>query len=222
MKIRRFTDALSMSQAVADALAAAFGQSLSGPFAVMLSGGNTPLPAYRKLAAFRVLVSPGAHVFFSDERHVPATSSDSNYGRIRFLFEALRLPDERIFAVPTDQDLQSAADVYDATLRGFLTRGGRITLGLLGVGADGHTASLFTPTDLENARHRYAIAVPRPVKPDRVSVTPLLLQSCQRILLLIAGPDKKEITRALIKNPADVIAGRAIAECRNVECWIAP
>lgn len=222
MKIRQFTDALSMSHAAATELANVLGQSLPDLFAIMFSGGNTPLPAYRLLAALRVPVSPGAHAFFSDERHVPPTSPDSNYGRIRFLFEALRMPEKRIFAVPSDFDLEAAADAYDAMLRAFLSRGGRITLGLLGMGADGHTASLFTAADLERGRNRYAIAVPRPVKPDRVSVTPLLLQSCERILLLVAGSDKKEITEALIKNPAGVIAGRAIAECRNVECWIAP
>jgi 6-phosphogluconolactonase len=220
MDIRRFAEREVMMAEAAAVLSGTLAQSSSTPFAVMLSGGQTPIAAYQRLAALRAPVSPQAHVFFSDERFVPTSSPESNYGRIRPFLAAIRLPDERIFKVPTDTDLATAADQYDATLREFIEHGGRLPLGFLGVGADGHTASLFTSADLERGRGRCAVAVPRPAKPDRVSVTPSLLCRADRIIFLVAGADKTDIAERMIRDPANVIAARAVEKAKRVEIWL--
>lgn len=222
MNVRRFAESQTMMQEAAAALAGALNANTPAPSAVMLSGGQTPMRAYQLLPGLRVSVSPQAYVFFSDERLVPPDSPDSNYGRIRPFLWAVHIPDERILRVNTTLDLAEAADDYDQTFRNFLGQGARIPLGFLGIGADGHTASLFTPADLERGQNRFAIAVPRPVKPDRVSVTPKLLEHIGRIIFLVAGPEKAAIAEQLLRDPMRVIANRAVMRCKNVELWVSP
>lgn len=209
-----------MMREAAAALSGVLAAKSQVPFAVMLSGGQTPMRAYQLLPGLRAPISPQAHVFFSDERMVPAESPDSNYGRTRPFLRAAHVPDERILRVNTQLDLSSAADDYDKTLRDFLGKGGRMPLGFLGIGADGHTASLFTPADLERGHNRFAIAVPRPVKPDRISVTPKLLAHIDRIIFLVAGADKASVAEQVLRDPMHVVASRAVTLCKNVELWI--
>lgn len=191
------------------------------PTAVMLSGGATPLPIYRLAAERNIRASPSVHVLFSDERMVPARSPESNYGNARPFLEALGLADERILRVNPRRPLEAAARGYDEALAGFLRAGGRITLGLLGLGEDGHTASLFSAADVERGRGRRAIAVERRKKPDRVSVTPDLLAEAEKIVFLVAGAAKRDVVRRLVRDPASLPAGLAVAGCRNVELWVA-
>lgn len=220
MEIRRFTDKQIMTAEAAALLSGTLAQTSASPFAVMLSGGQTPLPVYQRLAILRTRVSPQAHVFFSDERWVPSSSPESNYGRIRPFLLAIRFPEERILKVPTEGDLAAAADEYDKTLRSFIEKGGRLPLGFLGLGTDGHTASLFTAADLERGRGRYAMAVPRPVKPDRISVTPALFSKIDRIVFLVAGPQKKEVAERMLRDPGNLIAARAVQNAKRVEVWL--
>ena len=219
MMIRRFTESQSMMTETAATLANALAAESARPFAVMLSGGQTPMRAYELLPVLRPRISPHVYVLFSDERHVPAASPESNYGRMLPFLKAAHLPEDRILHVKTDMELSKAADDYDQTLKAFLTKGGRIPLGFLGIGTDGHTASLFTAADLERGKNRYAIAVPRATKPDRISVTPSFLGRIDRIIFLVAGADKAAVIEQVLHDPMHVIAGRAVAGCMNVELW---
>ncbi len=187
--------------------------------AVIISGGRTPLPIYHDIAQSASPAAPNVSVCFSDERHVPAGSPESNYGNALPMLEALRLPQERILRVRTELSLEEAAADYDAALHAFLDRSGQIPLALLGIGPDGHTCSLFSDADLERARERYAIPVTRPEPPHRVSVTPGLLAHVERVLFLVAVPDKDTIIRQLLEAPMSVVAGKAVADCPHVELW---
>ncbi len=222
MNLRQFSDSATMMTEAATRLSGTLSTQSGSPFAVMLSGGQTPLRAYERLAVLRAPVSPQAFVFFSDERHVPLQSPESNLGRIRPLLLAARIPEEHMLRVNTESELAEAADEYDRTLRDFLAKGGTIPLGFLGIGADGHTASLFTPADLERGRNRYAIAVLRPSKPDRISVTPKLLERIDHIIFLVCGSEKSSVVNQMLRSPGSLVAGRAVATAHNVDIWFAP
>jgi 6-phosphogluconolactonase/glucosamine-6-phosphate isomerase/deaminase len=188
----------------------------------MLAGGSTPMAAYRSLARQPLVHDDRLHVLFSDERYVPADSSASNYHQSRPLLDALALPAESLLRVRTELPLDEAAAAYDAALTTLLSAGIHIGLGLLGLGADGHTASLFTPGDIERARGRYALAVQRPDGMSAVSVTPELLATVREPVFVVAGAGKEHAVRALLAQDKSLVAWRAVQGCADVELWYAP
>jgi 6-phosphogluconolactonase len=186
----------------------------------MLAGGSTPLPAYRALAARPPRRNPRLHVLFSDDRYVPADSPASNYHHIEPLLSALALPAAAVLRVRTELTLEDAASDYERQLATLLASGVRIGLGLLGLGADGHTASLFSAADIERGRGRLAIAVHRPDGMSGVSVTPQLLAQVGEPVFVVAGEDKREAVRALLAEDMNLTAWRAVSGCARVELWV--
>lgn len=221
-RLRKFRSADDLTTAVADLLEDRFRHKFGRPHAVMLSGGRTPLAAYDEVARRGTWASDDLHVFLSDERLVPEDSPDSNFGRIFPMLERLQLAEGRILQPRTDLPLKKAAADYDRTLQQFVRSGGRITLGLLGLGADGHTASLFTPEDLERGgAGALAVAVPRTEGPSRISVTPGLLKRVEVLIFLAVGRDKQDVVSRLLKEPDSLVAGQAVREAAAVQLWTA-
>ncbi len=221
MEWLRFESAEKLRDSVADLLCVSFTDSTDDSFAVMLSGGRTPLAAYGKVARKCVKASERAHVFLSDERMVASDSPESNYGNVFPMIESLGIPESRIIAVNSCMILEHAARDYGDCLSEFLGKGGRITLGLLGLGSDGHTASLFGPDDIERGRGLLAIPVRKAEGPSRVSVTRDLLLRVERIVLVVAGDDKALILKELRTDPCSVTAGIALEGHERVEVWTA-
>jgi len=215
---RRFASRTALDVALAQRL----GQALSanGASAVMLSGGSTPLPAYRALARNPPPHDEGLHLLFSDDRYVPSGADASNYHPARALLDALALPASSVARVRTELPLPEAAADYERQLAALLNSGVRIGLGLLGLGADGHTASLFGAADLERARGHLAIDVHRPDGMSAVSVTPDFLARVEEPLFVVAGPDKRATVGALVARDPNLCAWRAVQACPKVEAWI--
>jgi len=215
---RRFASRAALESALEERLAAAI--ALPGA-ALMLAGGNTPLPAYRALAA-RLSLPHGAQlrVLFSDDRYVPADSPASNYHQVQPLLAALAPPPAAVLRVRTELPLEDAAGDYERQLAALLRSGTRIGLGILGLGADGHTASLFGAADLERARGHLAIPVQRPDGMSAVSVTPELLAQVAEPLFVVAGEDKRDAVRRLLAHDPALTAWRAVAGCARAELWL--
>lgn len=209
-----------------EALDSALGQSLrraiaaSDAYALMLSGGTTPLPAYRAIARSPLPHAEGLRILFSDERYVPAASEASNYHQTRPLLDALALAPAAILRVRTELPLEEAAADYERQLAALLDGGTKVGLGLLGLGADGHTASLFGTPDLERARGRLAIAVHRPDGMSAVSVTPDFLARVAEPVFVVAGSGKQNALRALTAKDPQLTAWRAVQGCARVELWV--
>ncbi len=225
VRVRRFQTRAELDAALATRLEQAItAAARSGGAAIMLSGGHTPLPAYRLLAAR--LQHRGAalrgklHVLFSDDRYVPRDSDSSNYHASRPLLDALALPEEQVLRVRTELPLDEAALDYERRLRALLDQGGAITLGMLGLGADGHTASLFRAEDLARARGRLALAVSRPDGLSGVSVTPEFIAHIAEPLFVVAGTGKEAAIAGLERDDPGVIAVQAVRECERVEVWV--
>lgn len=189
------------------------------PRAVLISGGQSPLPIYARIAAAPSFVCAKVHVGYSDERHVPEEAPESNYGNSKAMLNALRMLPGQVLRVHTELPLEAAADRYHDDWAGFLDAGGEISLALLGIGPDGHTCSLFTQADLERGAGRYASATYRDPGPNRVTVTPKFLALAHRIVFLAAGRDKDPVVNQLIRDPSSLTAGRAVAACARVEIW---
>ena len=217
------TRSFSSRAALDAALEERLGRAIAAPgaTAIMLSGGTTPLPAYRALASRPLPHDERLHILFSDERYVPIDSEASNYHQARPLLDALALPPQALLRVHTELPLEQAATDYDQRLAALLSSGVHIGLGLLGLGADGHTASLFTSADLERAHGRFAIAVHRPDGLSAVSVTPDLLAAVREPLFVVTGNGKHEALRALAAQDPSLTAWRAVQGCGEVELWLA-
>ena len=102
---------------------------------------------------------------------VPVISPENNFGNARPMISAIGVSEQRVLRVRTELTLADAAHRYDQDIAAFLKKGGKVTLGLLGLGADGHTASIFSKEDVEAGRGHYAIAATRQGEPSRVTVT---------------------------------------------------
>ena len=216
---RRFSSRAALDTALAERLGRAI--AAAGPNAIMLSGGHTPLTAYRALASRPPAHDERLHILFSDERYVPSDSEASNYHQARPLLDALALPHQALLRVRTELPLEEAARDYERALEELLKSGVPIGLGLLGLGPDGHTASLFSAADLARARGHLAIAVHRPDGMSAVSVTPELLAQVAAVLFVVAGEDKHDALRALEAQDPELTAWRAVEDCPRVELWTA-
>jgi 6-phosphogluconolactonase/glucosamine-6-phosphate isomerase/deaminase len=215
---RRFPSRAALNAALGERLAQAI--AAAGPSAIMLSGGTTPLPAYRLAAQRPPPHDERLHIVFTDERYVPSDSDASNYHQTRALLDALALPPAGIKRVRTELPLDEAAADYDRQLAAVLNSGVRVGLGLLGLGADGHTASLFSAADLERASGHLAIAVHRPDGMSAVSVTPDFLSRVGEPLFVVAGSGKEDAVRALLAQDPRLTAWRAVEACPHVELWL--
>ncbi|HXN79702.1 MAG TPA: 6-phosphogluconolactonase [Steroidobacteraceae bacterium] len=215
---RRFPSRAALDAALAERLARAI--AAPGPSAIMLSGGTTPLPAYRALAQRPPPHDERLRLLFSDDRHVPADSDASNYYQSRPLLDALALAPAAVVRVRTELALDEAAADYERQLANLLNGRVPITLGLLGLGADGHTASLFGAADLERARGHLAIAVQRPDGMSAVSVTPDFLAHVEDLVFVVAGTGKRDAIEALVSQDSNLTAWRAVRGCPDVELWV--
>ena len=218
-RVRPFDSRLALNDALTERLAWELEQTGRGAAAIMLSGGTTPLQAYGAIAARPMSPPQSLEIFYSDERYVPVTSDANNYRATRQLLEALALPAERTLRVRTELPLDRAVEDYERRMRALLRGSTKLPFGILGLGADGHTASLFTDGDLKRAAGKLAVAVQRPDGRSAVSVTPDLLKNIGEVIFIVAGLDKRTALKALIGKKTDSIAARAVAACPNVEIW---
>ena len=170
------------------------------PFRLALAGGGTPKGAYRKLAEKNGLRWECTEIFFGDERFVPPDSADSNYRMARETLLTHVNP-RGVFAIPTDDTPDSAAARYEEILRqqyGASVLDPAVPLFdlmLLGLGADGHTASLLPGQPVLEERTRWVAAVPAGRDEPRITLTYPALESSRLILFLVAGADKTDALR---------------------------
>ncbi|MGH7768152.1 MAG: 6-phosphogluconolactonase [Candidatus Binatia bacterium] len=190
--------------------------ALGGRFVLALSGGSTPKSLYTLLASdeFRPQIPWGqSHFFWSDERSVPPDHPDSNY---RMAFESLLakvpVPKENIHRIEAELESEVAAAKYERTIRDFFRLSGpslpRFDLILLGLGDDGHTASLFpgNPALEETGRLVVATYVDK-LKTYRITLTLPVLNRAANIFFLVAGESKAAALRAVLQRSENLPAG---------------
>lgn len=192
-------------QAVAEAIASRVAEALSRQesFSLALSGGNTPRALYRLLAEeYRLRIDwHRVHFFWGDERYVPHDHPASNFRMAReTLIDPLNLPPENIHPMPTDvANPDEAAHLYERQLRAFFGETPRLDLILLGMGADGHTASLFPGTSALQERTRWVTVGEAPVEPRvRLTLTLPVLNAAKAVYFLVTGADKAETVRRIL------------------------
>jgi len=179
-----------------------------GRFTVALSGGSTPKALYSLLAAnYATFVWNRVFLFFGDERHVPPTDPESNYRMVHeSLLSNISIPAENVFRVPAENpDALAAAADYEAQLRRFFAlKPGefpRFDLILLGMGPDGHTASLFPDSEALDEKSRLVVAnwVAK-FNTHRITVTFPVLNHAAEVIFLASGADKADMLHRVLEG----------------------
>jgi 6-phosphogluconolactonase len=182
-----------------------------GRFSVALSGGGTPRPLYELLATepYAAQVDWGqVHVGWGDERCVPPDDERSNYRMARLaLLDKVPIPAANIHRIKGELPPADAADDYERELRRLLGEGapfGAFDLALLGLGDNGHTASLFPGTYSLRERSRWAVAqYVEVVTMWRVTLTAPLLSAAANVAFLAEGAAKAGVLRRVLEGPPD-------------------
>ena len=193
-------DALSAAAAGVFAESCAKAVAARGRALVALSGGSTPAPLYALLARppYREQIDwPHVHVFWGDERLVPPGDPQSNYRQAHdALLARVRISEKNIHRVPTELPAAEAALSYALTLKEFASPPldwPRFDLALLGMGDDGHTASLFPGSPVDNAAPVAAVTADYQGRPaQRVTMTPPVFNAARRVLFLVSGESKSQ------------------------------
>jgi 6-phosphogluconolactonase len=186
-----------------------------GAFYVALSGGQTPKLAFEKLAASpaaQALLWQHIHVFWVDERYVPADSPHSNYRLAADAFlKKVPIPPDNIHRIPTEhEDIATAARSYETIIRNAFgldkNHVPEFDLIVLGMGADGHTASLlpnsFAPFDTEDLA---CVVYVMDDRLNRITLTHPVLRAASRLVVLVSGAEKAEILREVLTGEPDEV-----------------
>lgn len=211
MRIRVFETSDELARATATLMAVRSARAIMerGQASVVIPGGSTPLPILAALATLPLCeIAPwqAMHIFMSDERCLPFDDPESNFGQAkRLLFDQTPLPPHHLHPIPVDQyEPEEAAARYAADIRTHF--GGlppEFDFMLLGVGGDGHVASLFPGHPLLNGGGKtYAEAVmpPPDTQPQvaRVTLTLPVLRAARNVVIAVPGAKKADIVRQLI------------------------
>lgn len=180
----------------------------NGRFSIALSGGSTPKSLYSLLASEKRNSVPWEKIyfFFGDERHVPPDHAESNYRMAdEAMFSRVPVKSENIFRIHAEQDAEQAAQNYEQSLRTFFSvRPGefpRFDLIFLGMGPDGHTASLFPGTTALSENRRLVVANwVEKFKTFRITMTYPVLNHAACVIFLTSGADKAAMLHEVLEN----------------------
>ena len=233
---------LPTAQALADEAARRFARAARaavhshGAFVVALAGGVTPTGLYARLATPPYITTVPwllIQVLWSDERCVPPDDAASNYRAAReTLLDHVPIPGANVHRIRGEDDPIAAAQAYEQTLRTVLrtpqgpprtTAGTRIDLVLLGLGADGHTASLFPGAEPIPDRDQWASARQEPARSQwRVTLTPAVINAAAAVLFLVSGEEKAVIVRRVFEGPLkpDELPAHLIAPTDGSLVWL--
>jgi 6-phosphogluconolactonase len=221
MTLQIFPDSQTLAQSAADLWAQVARQAVQerGRFIVALSGGSTPRLLYQRLAQppyQTELPWEQTHVYWGDERSVPSTHPESSYGAaLQDLLQHVPILTTNIHRVKGEWDARTAAGEY----AGQLTQCAnpvdnpgrtwpRFDLVLLGMGSDGHTASLFPGpiTEQEQTQPTMPVIAHYEDRPaQRITLTPLVFNDARLILFLVTGANKAETLAAVLHGPTDIV-----------------
>lgn len=212
-EIRKLATPQELFEAAAEEIILAANEAIAQRkrFTIALSGGSTPKSLYTLLASnARTSLNWGQTFFFwGDERHVPPDDKDSNYRMAEeAMLSKVPVPPGNVFRMPTENpDADAVALSYEQTLRKFFSLEAgqvpRFDMILLGIGPDGHTASLFPETAALQERSRLVVANwVEKLKTSRITFTLPVLNTARRVAFLVSGTDKAAVLRTVLQSDA--------------------
>lgn len=195
-----------------------------GRFTVALSGGSTPKGVYSLLAQENNLPWNKVHFFFGDERHVPPDHPDSNYRMVvESILSKIQIPAGNVHRVLAEQDAGLAAERYEGELKALFgaVPWPRFDLVMLGIGPDGHTASLFPGSAALNENSRWVMANwVEKFNSYRITLTFPVINQASEILFLVAGEDKSPVLKEVLQGKTAVYPSQRVQPVNGRLLWI--
>ena len=208
--VKVFEDTAKLNQEAAEFIIATANKAVNvyGRFTIALCGGSTPKGLYELLATepYRSAMPwEDTFVFWGDERYVTAATEDYNATlATKAMLSHVPIPEPNIFPVPTHLPLAEAADAYDKEIDSFFEGEAVFDLILLGVGEDGHTASLFPNSEALHEQDKIVVATTAPHKiAERITFTYPLINAADNVMFLVAGNGKADIMKEILNGEAD-------------------
>jgi len=207
--------------------------SSTGPFTLALSGGSTPRILHQRLSHQSSAMSRVSwnkiHFFWGDERHVPPDHAQSNYRMAcETLFDLTPVPVQNIHRVPAEEpEAAAAAEKYERELRSFFNLEAgqlpRFDCILLGIGPDGHTASLFPGTRALQETWRLVVAnYVEKFQTDRITMTAPVLSNAVQVIFLVSGKEKAEVLKEILEGDyrPDLLPAQLIRPVHGKLLWL--
>ena len=200
-------------------------------FTVALAGGSTPRDIYRLLASDEyssMMEWDLVHVFWGDERAVPFNDQENN-GRMakETLLNHVPIPAQNVYRIQSQLTPQEAADNYDQTLHRYFgernMKEPRFDLVMLGLGAEGHTASLFPHSAALSEADHWTMAVYVPQNQSwRITLTPIALNAASKIMFVVVGEEKAQALKQVLSEPKhpDLLPAQIIDPPQGQVLWI--
>jgi 6-phosphogluconolactonase len=233
VEIRTLTTPQELFAAAAEEVVSAATDAVAqrGRFTIALSGGSTPKGLFNLLATNALTVLPWDRMFFfwGDERHVPPTDPDSNYRMAQeTMLSKVPAPPGNVFRMAAENpNAEAVAEDYEKTLRKFFAlepgQFPRFDLILLGMGPDGHTASLFPGTAGLQEKSRLVIANwVEKMKTSRLTFTLPVLNAARCVAFLVSGTDKAAVLRTVLEEdvPAEQYPAKLVRPTDGKLIWL--
>lgn len=204
--IRIFADHEAVSAAVADYWVTVGKRCISsrGKFDLVISGGPGPIRSFEILAAQygqERKLWDHTHLYWADERCVPKDSPQSNYGQAKkYLLDIVKIPDSQVHPMPGDrEDPRQGADEYNAIFP--LS----VDLLILGMGPEGHTASIFPHSPVITETRRHVVFAEVPADPNkRITITPRVMANAGEVLMQVSGSEKADALHEVFSETGNV------------------
>ena len=245
MKLKIYQTANLVNEALANFIIELAAKSIMqrGRFVIALSGGNTPNKLYALLATpkFKAQIDWGkTFIFWGDERCVPLNDPSNNaFGAKSLLLDEVAIPTNNFYPIPVNLKPKDAAKEYQKTLQEFFGKAEpRFDLILLGLGADGHTASIFPHSCAIYEKTDWVKEVCQPdglpdrlpdcssdcfpeQKMPRITLTPSLINQARNIVFLVIGKEKAKIFKEILSesNNSDKYPAQLILPSKGVLYW---
>ncbi len=221
-----FRDEAALFEAAAETISRALraSQNANRRTTFVLAGGQTPREVYRKLAAAKTGVEwDRVEFFWGDERCVPPTSPDSNFRMAQeCLLSGLKVPENHVHRIRAEMpDSEAAARSYVEEIRAAFAGAAlpRFDVVLLGMGTDGHTASLFPGTHWDENRLIIVNEAPNPPR-RRISMTPRLINAAAHVVFVVSGPAKAKALKQILNDPACDLPAGMIRPTNGTLTWL--
>ena len=247
--IQVFSSPELLADAVAQHIVTSAAEAISsrGRFTLALAGGSTPRAAYSRLATGDSRLAAGdwqlatgdwrlVHILWGDERSVPPDDFRSNYRMAKeALLDRVPIPADQIHRIRGEDDPEKAAAEYEREIRALLCHPerseepalseakGSLDLVLLGMGEDGHTASLFPGQAAVHETARWVVAVPAPDGTMwRITLTPAVLNTARNVTFVVSGASKALRLQQVLQGPftPDVLPAQAIRPTQGGLTWM--
>lgn len=226
VEVEVFDTKVEMSEAAADFIVSTALKAVSvyGRFTIALSGGSTPKILYAMLATDEyasVMPWANTYIFWSDERNVPASHEDYN-GTLatEALLKHVPIPEANIYPVPTHLEPAEAAAGYEQEIMDFFEGEPVFDIILLGLGDDGHTASLFPGTDVLDEEERLVKETTVNAKvAERITFTYPLINEADNVLFLVSGVSKADVVKDILNGTEHKYPAQGVAPANGTLHW---